>query len=385
MNISAFDYVLPDDRIARFPEEPRDHSRLLVYRSGEISDAFFYNLADFLPGNCALVFNQTRVIHARLLLKRETGARIEIFLLQPVMPLPEPASVLSSSGETVWKCLVGNKKKWKDGEVLSLAGKTITWHHREENEIRFSAGENAFGEWLQEAGKIPLPPYIQRDTVTSDDIHYQTVYARHEGSVAAPTAGLHFTQHVFEKMAAQHVATDFITLHVGAGTFVPVSVENALEHVMHTERMYFTRSNIEFLLSRENIIPVGTTSLRSLESLYWYGVMLSRDPGAEFHVPQFEPYENPSTLTVKEALTHILLKMEREGTDVLSGETSIFIVPGYRFRITKGLITNFHQPKSTLLLLVSALVGDAWKDIYDHALHNNYRFLSFGDSSLLLP
>lgn len=385
MNISAFDYVLPDDRIARFPAEPRDHSRLLVYRSGEMTDASFYDLAGFLPEGCALVFNQTRVIHARLLLTRETGGRIEIFLLQPVAPFPDPASALSSSGETVWKCLVGNKKKWKDGEVLCLAGKTITWHNREENEIRFSAGDKAFGDWLPAAGKIPLPPYIQRDTVTSDNITYQTVYARHEGSVAAPTAGLHFTQRVFETLIQKQVTTDFITLHVGAGTFVPVSVENALEHTMHKERMYFTRSNIEFLLSHEYVIPVGTTSLRSLESLYWYGVMLSRDPEAEFHVPQFEPYERPSSLTVEESLTNILLKMEREGMEVLSGETSIFIVPGYRFRITKGLITNFHQPKSTLLLLVSALVGDAWKEIYDHAMHNNYRFLSFGDSSLLLP
>jgi len=392
INIHDYTYDLPDRLVARFPLPERDRSRLLVYSGGQVSHHRFAELPALLKKDMLLVFNETRVIQARLLLSKESGASIEIFVLDPVLPA-EMERALSATGSVVWKCMIGNKKRFRPEDNLQLElGDTVvnvSWHDREQDEVHFSwRAEISFAEILQRAGQIPIPPYLQRKPVEKDKTVYQTVYSRVEGSVAAPTAGLHFTPAVMDQLQQNGIATDFITLHVGAGTFRPVKSENAIDHEMHAERVFFTRSNIDQLMRYAgSVIPVGTTSLRSLESLYWFGVGLLEGTLEEFGIPQYFPYDRPQEKlpSAKDALQAVLDYMDRYRLGKLSGSTSIYIVPGYRFHIPSALITNFHQPGSTLVLLVAAWIGEDWKKVYEAAITNEYRFLSYGDSCLLMP
>lgn len=395
--IKEYDYDLPNERIAKYPLEQRDSSKLLHYNGGEISVHTFGDVANLLPENTFLVFNNTKVIPARLFFQRETGAIIEVFILHPVAPTTVIAQIMELTEPCTWACMIGNKKKWK-GEILR---KTLPNGYdilaelidSEQNLVRFSwksANKNetvSFAEIVKLYGQIPLPPYLNREAEEVDTETYQTVYSKHDGAVAAPTAGLHFTENVFNNLNVRGVKHDFLTLHVGAGTFQPVKVENAIEHTMHNEQLVFSRAFIENLIKNSAfIIPVGTTSMRSLESLYWFGVKLS-EGNSTFFIEKLFPYqfENKQLPSLEAALDTILNYMEKEQIKTLIGETEIFIFPSYQFRICRGIITNFHQPKSTLLLLISALIGDNWKRVYNFALENDFRFLSYGDSSLLLP
>jgi S-adenosylmethionine:tRNA ribosyltransferase-isomerase len=393
-----YNYYLPDERIAKHPVSPRDSSKLLLFKEGKISSSKFLNLVDHLPESAHLVFNNTKVIPARLYFQKKTGAKIEIFLLEPISPSNIISQVMETEDKVVWKCIVGNKKKWKD-EILELKipfyNSDFTLYarieNREENIISFTwEPQISFAEIVKAIGEIPLPPYLNRKAENEDSVNYQTVYSKFDGAVAAPTAGLHFTKKVFEQLSNANVHSSFITLHVGAGTFQPVKTENAMEHHMHSEQMVFSKAFIEGLLENNDyIIPVGTTSMRSLESLYWYGVKIinSTSTNVPFKIETFDPFNerNIKQVTKKEAILALLEYMELNNLDQLTGDTEIFIFPGYKLRMCNGIITNFHQPKSTLLLLISALTGDKWKGIYSYAMDNNYRFLSYGDSSLLLP
>ncbi len=391
LNINEYKYNLPQERIALYPLAERDQSKLLFYRDNEITHSRFYQLDQFLPENSTLFFNDTKVIPARLLFQKDTGAEIEIFLLNPVSPSPIVAIAMEAHGAAQWHVVVGNAKRWTEGK--SLVKKiyyitfTATYIDREKSIVQFNWTPEhfTFAEIVSKAGATPLPPYLKREVEASDRERYQTIYSKKEGAVAAPTAGLHFTDRVFAKLKTKNIATDFVTLHVSAGTFQPVKVEDATEHIMHSEQVVISKTNLENLLNgARNIIAVGTTSLRTLESLYWYGVKLHASPEEEFTIDQNEPYQNKNqNLNRKEAFENVLQKMNRDGADFLLGETSIYIMPGYRFRAVDALITNFHQPGSTLMLLVAAFVGDDWKKIYSQALANEYRFLSYGDSSLL--
>jgi S-adenosylmethionine:tRNA ribosyltransferase-isomerase len=394
IDIKTYTYELTDDRIAKKPVEPRDGSKLLVYQNGEVKHQQFTDLSDFLTSNSTLVFNDTKVIPARLHFTRSTGALIEVFLLNPILPSSVMAVAMEAKNTAAWKCVVGNKKKWKTDEVLSISHQisdqeitlSVSWENQDENQVRFRWNSDLqFSEIIEEFGKIPLPPYLNRAAENSDIEDYQTVYSKIEGAVAAPTAGLHFTDSVLNKIAARGIKNAYITLHVGAGTFMPVKHDNALEHPMHNEQLVFTKEAIQGLIENiDSLIPVGTTSMRSLESLYWYGVKLIQNPESEFFIEKLFPYEDQILPTSKEALEAVLAKFD--GQNTLVGQTEILIFPGYEFKLCKGLVTNFHQPQSTLLLLVAALVGEPkWKEIYQEALQNDYRFLSFGDSSLLIP
>lgn len=386
IQIHDFDYSLPDERIALFPVEPRDSSKLLRLEGTAITHHTFRDIPQLLPEKSMLVFNQTRVIQARLKLSKPTGAQIEIFLLEPVFPSPAVIQTMGATGVVHWHCMIGNKKRWKADEIIPYQGLEFSWVDRERDMVSIAWSDNrVFAEVLAEVGNMPIPPYIKREAVEKDKEVYQTVYATQEGSVAAPTAGLHFTEDVLNQLEKQGIKKEFITLHVGAGTFKPVSTDNALEHEMHAEKMFFTRENIVHLLQHEGpVIPVGTTSMRSLESLYWFGAGLIQKRLNVFSIPQYFQYEQPCTLSMQESLEAVLTYLDQNKLENLEGVTSIYIVPGYRFRICRGIITNFHQPKSTLLLLISALIGEQWKAVYNEALQNGYRFLSYGDSSLLL-
>jgi len=394
--IADYDYPLPEERIAKFPIEQRDRSKLLVCCGDEISETQFFHLPDLLPANSLLLFNDTKVIHARLFFQKTTGSTIEIFCLEPFgMPV---AQSFEQRESCTWTCFIGNNRKWKGDPLtrtLHLGGRSViltaargeavgnAWR------VEFAwDGGASFAEIIDQAGVIPLPPYLNREAVQSDNERYQTVYALHQGSVAAPTAGLHFTPEVFENLRSRGIATDFITLHVGAGTFKPVSTPTIGGHEMHVERIEISRSNIECLLSRldHTIIPVGTTTVRTIESVYWFGVKLSQNPALEsMHVLQWDPYElDTPALPAAEAFRLVLEWMDRRGTDHLFGDTQLLIAPGYRYRVIDGLVTNFHQPKSTLLLLVSALIGEQWRACYRYALDHGFRFLSYGDSCLFL-
>lgn len=387
IKIQDYDYILPEERIALNPVEPRDSSKLLKFQGDSIRHHHFNEIPKLLPEGSMLVFNQTKVIEARLKIKKAGGAPIEIFLLAPVYPFSSVVRTMGASGEVHWKCMIGNKRRWKENEEIIWNDIVFSWVSREEEIVRISwKGETLFAELLSEIGNMPIPPYIKRAATEKDREVYQTVYANEEGSVAAPTAGLHFTETVLQELEKHQIKKEFITLHVGAGTFKPVSAENALEHEMHAEKVFFSRQNIINLLEHNGpVIPVGTTAMRSLESLYWFGAGLLQKKLDSFSISQYFPYENDIDLTLKDVLKAILDYMERLGLDNIEGITSIYIVPGYRFRICNGIITNFHQPRSTLLLLISALIGDKWKEVYREALEKDYRFLSFGDSSLLLP
>lgn len=394
--ISDYDYPLPEERIAKFPLAERDHSKLLVCRDKNISDTQFFRLPELLPENTLLVFNNTKVIHARLFFRKPTGSMVEIFCLEPFqMPV---AQAFEQRNCCTWTCFIGNNKKWKEGTLsrtVSLEGRECQLEARRREAVgnawivEFTwDGGASFAEVIDQAGVIPLPPYLGRDAEQSDNERYQTVYALHEGSVAAPTAGLHFTPAVFEQLKARHIATDFITLHVGAGTFKPVSTDTIGEHEMHVEKIEIARQNIECICQHfgRPIIPVGTTTVRTIESVYWFGVKLARNPQLDaMHVLQWDPYElAEQALPAAEAYSNVLDWMDRHELDQLEGDTQLLIVPGYKYHVINGLITNFHQPKSTLLLLVSALIGETWKTCYRHALDNGYRFLSYGDSCLFL-
>ena len=392
LNIQDYTYDLPHDRIAIYPLPNRDESKLLVYRQGQIGHESFRSLPDYLPANTLLCFNNTKVIPARLHFRKDTGAGIEIFLLTPEPPHALLTDAMQAHGTVRWKCTIGNLKKWNDGLVLEKPLPGITLHatllDRTEGIVEFNwAATASFAEVVTAAGETPLPPYLKRDAEVSDRERYQTVYSHHEGAVAAPTAGLHFTDRVFEALKAKGIETEFLTLHVSAGTFQPVKVQDAREHTMHNEQIVIRRDNIDTLLRGNRfIVPVGTTSMRTLESLYWYGVKLMDDPEAVFSIAQTDPYTHAGPLPeARVSLETVLGYMDRHGLDLLTGETSIYILPGYTFRLCKGLVTNFHQPASTLILLVAAFIGQDWKRVYDEAMGNGYRFLSYGDSSLLLP
>jgi S-adenosylmethionine:tRNA ribosyltransferase-isomerase len=400
LSIADFDYPLPDERIARFPLAERDCAKLLVYRNGLISESDYRHLADQLPAGATLVCNDTRVLEARLLFQKESGGMIEIFTLEPSGQYRDMETALSQQGSVEWNCLVGGASKWKphykprkvihNGNGHLVLEAEIVERLRDSFRIRFTwtPAELTFPEVLHLAGQIPLPPYLKREPMPGDEKSYQTVYASHEGSVAAPTAGLHFTPEVFSSLAKKHIHPLYLTLHVGAGTFRPVKSDTIEGHEMHSEYMEIKRATLAALAtSGPDMYAVGTTSLRSLESLYWMGVKCMKNPGIlpdTLPVLQWEPYNEPApTLSRKDALGYLLKWLDKHEMDRLITRTQIMIAPGYRFRMIRGLITNFHQPRSTLLLLVAAIVGDDWKKIYQHALENGFRFLSYGDGSLL--
>jgi S-adenosylmethionine:tRNA ribosyltransferase-isomerase len=391
INIKDYTYDLPEDRIPLYPLPQREKAKLLHYKNGRIEHLIFSQLTDLLTNNTTLFFNDTKVIPARFTFEKETGASIEVFLLQPIQPSPLLSAALSTTTTTTWKCAIGNLKRWPDGLVLKKETGSISLTARLKDrsncavEFNWTPADKSFAEILHATGAVPLPPYIKRKAEASDVERYQTVYSQIEGAVAAPTAGLHFTDTILEEIRRKGIITDFLTLHVSAGTFMPVKEENALDHSMHTEQIVVNRKNIEnLLLPGRKVIAVGTTAMRTLESLYWFGVQLLKEPTAPFEVTKLQPYQmddiGPSA---KEALTAVLKHMEASQIDELTGHTSIFIFPGYQFKLTEGLITNFHQPGSTLLLLIAAFIGPDWKKVYQEARDNGYRFLSYGDSSLL--
>ena len=398
ININDYDYDLPSDRIAQYPVEERDKSQLLIYKDDKISSDFFRNIDEYLPPDSLLVFNNTRVIRARIIFKKETGASVEILCLEPLSPFDYALS-FGSKGPVEWKCIVGNLKKWKTGKLLTqfkykgdqfnlyaekLQSMGDAWKIR----FRWNCEEISFDEVIEITGHIPLPPYINREDETEDSERYQTIYSSIKGSVAAPTAGLHFTLHVLDTIKGRGIKTAELTLHVGAGTFQPVKTNDIYMHEMHCEHFSVDAKTIILLIKNlGNILPVGTTSVRTLESLYWLGVKMIQNQAVDCSLTslgQWEAYEMMSTVSAKESLEAVLNFLNERSSDLFQASTSIMIVPGYKFRITCGMITNFHQPRSTLLLLISAWTGKRWKDIYNFAMQNSFRFLSYGDSSLLL-
>ncbi len=395
LNIDDFDYELPDERIAKFPLEERDHSKLLVWRNGAISERNFYNLPEELPEEALLVFNNTKVFRARLIMHKPSGARLEVFCLEPHVPA-DYENAFSVKGECQWRCLVGGLKKWKEGALVidfemngeacrleAYRGEQVGKSHI----ITFRWSVDAtFGEIIEHLGRIPIPPYLNRESQEIDNTRYQTVYSRIEGSVAAPTAGLHFTPRLIEELHSKGIKTEEVTLHVGAGTFLPVKESDAVRHTMHTEHFIVSVATLRNLISNlGHIFSVGTTSTRTIESLSALGwrIMQGGSPEAERPVGQWEIYDIPAQVGARELLGAMVDYMEREGLESLSAATQIMITPYYHFRIIDGLVTNFHQPKSTLLLLISAIVGERWREIYGYAMEHGFRFLSYGDSSLL--
>ena len=405
--IEEYNYPLPDERIAKYPLAQRDQSKLLIYRNGQVSEDRFYRVGEYLPADSLLIYNNTRVIQARLEFHKQSedgtqGARVEIFCLEPLEPHDYQLSLGSTDGCT-WKCMIGNAKKWKTGalalpvvlpsgeEVRLLAEKGAQTGNTFAVNFSWEGASVSFAEILDAVGELPIPPYLNRKTEESDKTTYQTVYSRIKGSVAAPTAGLHFTDDVLDGLRQRGIQTAEVTLHVGAGTFQPVKVADANQHTMHTEIIAVPKTTIQTIIENlGHIVAVGTTSMRTLESLYFLGVQLHdtlhSTPHTLHHtlsVAQFEPYEMAHTLSTYEALQAIVEYLEQTGQDTLHAETQIMIKPGYVFHVVDQLITNFHQPKSTLLLLVSAFVGGDWHTIYDYALSHDFRFLSYGDSSIL--
>lgn len=415
IHISDYNYDLPDSRIAKFPVSPRDTSKLLVYRHGEISDDIFYNLPKYLPEKSLMVFNNTKVIQARMHFRKETGALIEVFLMEPAAPT-DYELMFQTRGECSWLCMVGNLKKWKEGSLVrtfDVAGTTINFKATMRRDIidAKSGGTNywvdfawdnpqvSFADILDAVGELPIPPYLNRETQDSDKTTYQTVYSKIKGSVAAPTAGLHFTDKVLAAIDAAGVRREELTLHVGAGTFKPVKSEEIDGHTMHTEYVCVRRDTLQTLLDYDCCaIAVGTTSVRTLESLYYMGVKLESNPDAaeeDLHVCQWEPYEKADGtpvggnlvdgITPQKAISNIIAWLDKNNLKTLHSSTQIIIAPGYEYKIVKVLVTNFHQPQSTLLLLVSAFLKGDWHNVYDYALSHDFRFLSYGDSSILIP
>jgi S-adenosylmethionine:tRNA ribosyltransferase-isomerase len=390
-NIEQYNYQLPDERIAKYALKERAKSKLLTWKKGTISHHIFEDAASLIPSNSLMVFNDTKVIAARLKFQKSTGAQIEIFLLHPELPTRDISESMTLQSSCVWLCMIGNKKKWKDGTlVYNLKNTTIkaSYHDREQNLIKFEwTGNITFADIINMAGETPLPPYLKRKPIEEDSTRYQTVYSKNNGAVAAPTAGLHFTETILDQLKIKNISTEFLTLHVSAGTFKPVEAKDYRDHEMHCEQILIRKESILNLLKHQgNLIAIGTTSLRILESLYWFGVLLTEDPKASFFIHKNLPYEpRPANdISFGDALMQILNLMKKKNMVELHGETEIFIYPGYKIRSARGLFTNFHLPKSTLLLLISSFVGEAWQDIYKEALAKDYRFLSYGDSSLLL-
>ncbi|HNW69075.1 MAG TPA: S-adenosylmethionine:tRNA ribosyltransferase-isomerase [Bacteroidales bacterium] len=395
--ISEYDYPLPEEKIAIYPLTERDTSKLLVCRNGEITDKRFHDLPELLDQESLLVLNDSRVIHARMNFHRESGARIEIFCLEPEFPVRDIQLAMQQTGSCIWKCFVGNAKKWK-GEKLFLKVTApdleyiLTAELVERGNDGFLVGFSwdpallNFSQIIETAGNVPLPPYIHRPAEQSDNERYQTVYAHDDGSVAAPTAGLHFTPDIFKELSQKRINTARITLHVGAGTFKPVQSDNIDQHVMHSEQVVIHKQLLENLINAPaGIIAVGTTTVRSLESLYYVAVKLHNTGILPDHISQWEPYDaGIDSLDRTIVLNELKYYMELHHMEQLSFSTTIIIVPGYQFKMIDGMVTNFHQPRSTLLLLVSAFLGDTWKKVYEHALINQYRFLSFGDACLFM-
>lgn len=399
IKISDYNYPLPDERIAKFPLPVRDQSKLLVYRHGEVSETRFTSLPDYLEAGELMIFNNTKVIQARLHFRKETGALIEIFCLEPIQPNDYVLNFQQTS-HAAWLCMIGNLKKWKEGSLhkeMNVKGHTITLTATRGEcrgtshwvDFTWDNPEITFGDILEVFGELPIPPYLNRETQESDKETYQTVYSKIKGSVAAPTAGLHFTERVLQALRDKGVDLEEVTLHVGAGTFKPVKSEEIEGHEMHTEYISVNRQTIEKLIAHGGkAIAVGTTSVRTLESLYYIGVTIASHPDAgqeELHVRQWQPYETHPTMTTVESLQQILDYMKRHELEALHTSTQIIIAPGYTYHIVQKMVTNFHQPQSTLLLLVSAFVKGDWRTIYDYALAHDFRFLSYGDSSLLIP
>ena len=396
--IKNFQYVLPSNKIADFPLAQRDQSRLLIYKDGLISEKTFTHISEHLPEGSTLVLNNTRVIEARILFKKETGATIEIFCLEPAEKFRHTGEALHLQGKVLWQCLIGGASKWKHGDILEkeiiLDGNKINLQARYVEKVVDSfiiefSWEPAFydfAEILHGAGIIPLPPYIKRKPVEADTERYQTVFAKTAGSVAAPTAALHFTQEIFDELKEKNISTEFITLHVGAGTFKPVKTETIADHKMHSEEFQVSINTLTRLAESKELIAVGTTSLRTLESMYWIGVKISKGLCEDENITlgQWDAYElENDRISYAESLNTIIDFLKSKGEDVLFCQTSLLIVPGYKFYSAKAMITNFHQPQSTLLLLVAAFIGEDWRKVYDYALENDFRFLSYGDSSLL--
>ncbi|MCZ2222188.1 MAG: S-adenosylmethionine:tRNA ribosyltransferase-isomerase [Chitinophagales bacterium] len=400
LSILDFNYQLSEDKIAKYPLTPRDNSKLLVYKDEKICEDFYYNLHHHIPENSLIVFNNTKVVEARLLFEKATGSNIEIFCLEPDEQYADITTAMLQKEKVFWKCLVGGAKKWKDEwliksinyqeGVLELKAKIV----EKKNdyfliEFVWSKQELSFAEILHIAGVIPLPPYIKRTVEEKDKETYQTIYAKYDGSVAAPTAGLHFTKNLLQHLAEKNIQTSYVTLHVGAGTFKPVKATTMQEHEMHSEFIEVSKSFIEQLkqYSTNKIIAVGTTSLRTIESIYWIGVKLENVTTdftiEDSFIQQWDAYELPQNISVDKALSNVLQWMNKHNLQQLITKTQIIIAPSYSLKIADALITNFHQPQSTLLLLVAAVVDNDWKKIYDYALKNNFRFLSYGDGSLL--
>jgi len=399
INISDYDYLLPEDKIAQFPLQERDGSKLLIYSDRIIKEDNFKNLANYLPENSLLIFNETRVIQARLLFRKKTGAMIELFCLHPVSPTQELQSAFEQKSGVEWTCLVGNSKRWKSGKLVKtihysgqaveLSAERISTSN-DQSLIRFGwqPSELSFSEILNFAGIIPLPPYMKREPAESDAVRYQTIFAKAEGSVAAPTAGLHFTDHVLNTLDKKKITSTEVVLHVGAGTFKPVSGDYVNDHEMHYENILIRKKTVQQILDQlgRNIIAVGTTTVRTIESLYWFGVKLMVDahPLAEIDIKQWDAYlsEYNKQISAKDSLSAVVDYMDNNAIEIIRGQTQLMIIPGYKFQIPNILITNFHMPKSTLLLLVSSFIGDDWKEAYEYALNHDFRFLSYGDSCL---
>jgi S-adenosylmethionine:tRNA ribosyltransferase-isomerase len=401
LSIHDFTYDLPDERIAKHPLAERDSSKLLIYKNGNIESSVYKNIDSCLPKDSLLVFNNTKVVEARLLFKKPTGAVIEIFCLEPGDEYKDITTAMLQKGKVQYKCLIGGASKWKHGmklqkhieansEQILLEASIV---HRLSDcfvvDLTWQPDDLSFAEILHHAGVIPLPPYLHRDTEEDDKERYQTIYAKQDGSVAAPTAGLHFTDAVFNKLAKKNIQKEFVTLHVGAGTFKPVKSETMNEHEMHAEFIDVTTDTIKRLAdyADKTIVAVGTTSLRTIESLYWMGVKAHKNKDIsteEISVSQWQPYEmEVENISTKEALTSLLKWMSQQGLLRIITKTQILIAPGYQLKVAKGIITNFHQPRSTLLLLIASIVGENWKKIYQYAMENDYRFLSYGDGCLL--
>jgi S-adenosylmethionine:tRNA ribosyltransferase-isomerase len=400
ISIRDFTYGLPEEKIAKFPLAERDESKLLIYKCKNISENIYNNIAEYISANSLLIFNNTKVVEARILFQKITGSLIEIFCLEPHERYADVTSAMMQQEKVWWKCLVGGVSKWKPGQILQkeifFADKKLilnaTYIEKQTDcfiiELSWLPGDLSFAEVLHHAGLIPLPPYIKREAEEADAERYQTIYALYDGSVAAPTAGLHFSENIFEQLTAKHIRKEFVTLHVGAGTFKPVKSETLESHIMHEEFIEVSETAINNIINNTgNIFAVGTTSLRTIESLYWLGIKTISNPGIAINdmiINQWDAYElQAGTVSAKNALESLLIWMKKNQSKKLVTKTQLLITPGYNFKIINGLITNFHQPQSTLLLLVAALIGDDWKKIYEYALNNDFRFLSYGDGCLL--
>lgn len=398
--IKEFSYDLPEERIAKYPLPERDLSKLLIYKNGKISESIYRNIDEFIPKGSLLVFNNTKVVQARLNFKNANGAKIEIFCLEPAEENSEPTSVMLRQKSVLWKCLVGRANRWKQKILTAGTGEPLLTAEVIEREgeifkilFKWTPEDLSFAEVLTQVGSIPIPPYLKRESEAVDLNRYQTVYAKYDGSVAAPTAGLHFTENIFNKLKQKHIEKEYVTLHVGAGTFKPVKSETMRDHVMHSEWINVSRATIENLLNTlantgntKKIISVGTTSMRTIESLYWMGVKSKLNPNSDINkleTGQWDAYELNGGITAEDSLESLLIWMKKNELERVVCKTRLMIAPSYKLKIADVLVTNFHQPYSTLLLLVAAVVGEDWKNIYNYALENNFRFLSYGDGCLL--